>query len=567
MDEQSRDARNHQIVTLRGLGFPQRQIAADVGVSRSTVARALALDAAHNASIPTGDVSRVQAANGVRRISVDKANQGFAASFFPVILPPPDHDQTWRSMELERDTFGKASPAELIRMLTSLSPEISRAVWDWLRLLDPGHEVTAFVPGKDDEPDDAAQQVLNQFLDTLRTRYSSLKVLTGRMFMGAITRGAFFTELVLDDAGRLPLDLATPDPASARFRKGTDPDLGTVWQLGQWQGGQFVPLDRPTIRYVPIDPEPGNPYGRSMLTSALFPAIFLLGVLHDLRRVVAQQGYPRIDLTIKLEAIKAAYPKSATNEKQFREMVEEITELVSNTYGSLEPDDAFVHTDDVGVGQAAGVVESGALRGAGDMITSLERMATKALKTMPLMMGITDGVSEANANRQWEIFAAGIKSLQHLAEAVLGELFTLALSVQGVQAHVRFQFHELRAAEEQRDALSLRAKLENAILAETQGYMDRDEAATYAVGHAAVSEAPAVVPTIDAPPDENPEPGSDRSRREKVEPEGDVADLPAMPTAVEVADNDLTLARGAWDAVMAGYEGLLNATVKGGDAA
>jgi hypothetical protein len=114
---------------------------------------------------------------------------------------------------------------------------------------------------------------------------------------------------------------------------------------------------------------------------------------------------------------------------------------------------------------------------------ALERMATRPLQSMPLLMGITDGGSEANANRQWEIHAAGVKTVQHFAETLLGRLLTLGLQVQGVVATVEVRYAEVRAAEELRDALTFLLKLKGAELAEWFGYVTADEAAEYATGH------------------------------------------------------------------------------------
>ena len=124
-------------------------------------------------------------------------------------------------------------------------------------------------------------------------------------------RGALFSELVLDADAQTAIDLATPDPGTVRFRQAIDPVLGRVWLLGQFQAGQFVDLSmRETIGYIPIDPAPANPYGRAPAAPAIFSSLFLLGLLHDLRRVVAQQGYPRYDLAISLEQLRKATPPS-----------------------------------------------------------------------------------------------------------------------------------------------------------------------------------------------------------------------------------------------------------------
>jgi hypothetical protein len=204
-------------------------------------------------------------------------------------------------------------------------------------------------------------------------------------------------------------------------------------------------------------------------------------VLHDLRRVIAQQGYPRTDIIVRLEALRNAY--RTLDDREFEQKVEELIAAIGRNYARLEPDDAFVHTDPIEVNRAPGAVDSSVMGGAVGMIEALERMATRALKSMPLLMGITDGVSEANANRQWEIHAAGVKTVQHYAETLLGRLLSLALQVQGIVAEVKVRFAEVRAAEELRDAQTFMLKLKGAELAERLGYVTADEAAEYATGH------------------------------------------------------------------------------------
>jgi hypothetical protein len=481
LDDAGRSARRQEIVRRTRLGESQRHIASHLGISRALVQKELRAVAA--APLPPATTTTAPAARAVTPTAVVKTRQeGLAgwATGYATILPPPDHLSQWRRLDLDRDTFARATPQELMSILMSVSPDTSRAVWDWLRLLNSGHEIIATRPGAGDQ-DDRAQAVLNQFIDRLEGFHGSFKAISDRLFMAALTRGAFFAELVLDRTKRIPLDIATPDPATVRFRRHTVRDRGPAWVPGQWQDGQFVTFDAPNVIYIPLDPEPGSPYGRPMLAPALFTSIFLLGVLHDLRRVIAQQGYPRTDIIVRLEALRNAY--RTLDDREFEQKVEELIVAIGRNYARLEPDDAFVHTDPIEVTRAPGAVDSSVMGGAVGMIEALERMATRALKSMPLLMGITDGVSEANANRQWEIHAAGVKTVQHYAETLLGRLLSLALQVQGIVAEVKVRFAEVRAAEELRDAQTFMLKLKGAELAERLGYVTPDEAAEYATGH------------------------------------------------------------------------------------
>ena len=151
----------------------------------------------------------------------------------------------------------------------------------------------------------------------------------------------------------------------------------------------------------------------------------------------------------------------------------------------------------------------------------------RGLKSMPLMMGTTDGVSEANANRQWEMLVAGIKSGQHLVENLLAHHLTLGLQAEGYVADVEVRFAELRASEMLRDEQTKRLLIANTKEEYDAGWIDQDEAADKVVGHPPVEKEPRnpmpAVPGeedeeggVDGPPDPdslgdvNPDPGSDR---------------------------------------------------------
>src|SRR5207237_186237 len=120
-----------------------------------------------------------------------------------------------------------------------------------------------------EQVDPKAQAAVDAFLGRLKTLYGSVDVIINRLFINAFMRGAFLAELVLDQAGRMPLDLATPDARWVYFRREVDPDRGQIWVPFQWQAGAQIDLVRPTIRYVPVDPRPSSPFGRAMATPAL----------------------------------------------------------------------------------------------------------------------------------------------------------------------------------------------------------------------------------------------------------------------------------------------------------
>lgn len=506
MDAEKIEERRIKSLILVDEGIPERDVARILGVSRSTVRRDLQY--ARSSGAVGSAASMLQVVDGKvylptrKRARLSKDDHGFAGLFtkIPTVIEPDDHEADWRLLELDRETLSKVRPKDLLKMLANVSPPFSRAVWDYMRLCDAGHEVKIYKPNTE-EVDEAATAKWGDIKRTLTQRYGSMKSITTRLFMNGYLRGAMLAEIVLDQ-NREVIDFVVPDAYTARFKLAKDANLGDYWQLGQYQDGKFVPLEYPTIRYMAHDEWPGKPYGRSPAMPGLFPCLFLIGLTHDLRRVVAQQGYPRIDIALSLEKLAAAFPLVFKNGgTKWESLIDESLQTVANVYAELEPEDAFVHTDDSTVNRPTGALDGNSIMASDTLIRALERMAVQALKTMPLMFGITDGVSEANANRQWEIQAAAVKSLQHMAETVLGDLIGVALEAVGFVVDVKWRFSELRASELQRDEQTVQLRTQNAAFMRDQGWVTSLESAEYGLAR---TPSPTVAKELEKRPLKDP---------------------------------------------------------------
>lgn len=425
------------------------------------------------------------------RASVDTESQVFGGLLTASIAGPISADDEWSALDLDSGSLRAMAPTRLLELLADLSPEVSKALWDFLRFCNAGWTATAMRPSGKMPGTAAHQAALDAFLVTLKERYGSVDIILNRLFLAAFLRGALFAELVLDKSGTTPLDIATPDPATARWKQQEDADLGVVWQLGQWQRGQFVPLDRATVRYLPVDPFPGHPEGRALAAPALFSAVFLLAMLHDIRRVVQQQGYPRIDISVMMERVLASMPASEAHDAAKQQAwVNDTIAQIQAAYECLEPDQAYIHTDDSVINRPVGTLDTSSLGAVGGIIEALERMITRALKSMPLLMATNQTGTETQSTREYEAFVAAIKAIQHLCESLLEHLCTLALRAQGIPAVVQWRFAEVRAAELMRDATTESVVLANIKTKYDQGWIGQEEASQAAVGHAPDADAP-----------------------------------------------------------------------------
>lgn len=427
------------------------------------------------------------------RLSVDTPFTLFGSAH--IVKPPSSPELQWQLLRLDNDLLSRVSPIQLIEYLADLSPDVSRALWDFLRLCNPGWtcEVYTAKKPKDGKPDLVGQGMVDSFCSDMENLYGSFDVLIGRMFTAAFLRGALFSELVLDLDGKKMVDWATPDPSTIRFVRFIDLVRGPIWQLSQWQNkpapelqavAGYVPLTWPTIQYIPIDPFPGNPYGRAIAAPALFSSLFLLGLLHDLRRVIAQQGYPRLDISIDMERIRNSMPSKVVNDPvAYKAWVDDTITEVKKAYAQLQPDDTFVHTSVIVMNRPQGVVDSSSLGAVDGLIEALERMNTRALKTMPFMMASTQTTTETLANREWEVQTAGIKSIQHYMETMINTRLNLGMRAQGHIGFAQWTFAQLRATEAQSDAQTEAITINNEFNKYAYGLNDHNTFALAVTNH------------------------------------------------------------------------------------
>ncbi len=467
--------------------------------------------------------------NGVLRMTSDRMlygegtviNQQFAPSYL----------RSFNLQELDIYALTLKDPYELVMELADISPDISRVMWDWLRLANCGWKPPrAYRDNDKDYP--KAQKALDAFLERMKEHHGSLSVLINRLLINAGIYGGFFTELLMNDSGKMALDILAVDPAVARFKRVKDPVRGMSWQLGQYnERGQWVDLNVPTVKYLPIDPIGSSPFGRPIWTAGLYASLFLLGMLYDLRRVVAQQGYPRHDVAINIKGILESMDgelkaKYMTDGEAFDQLVDDYIRGTAAALDALAPDDAFVHTENTTINRPVGASGSD-LKALESLISAIERIAVRGLKTMTFLQNVNANVDAQTANRQWEVHTKGIQAIQKMLQELLEVNCQLALQAEGMNAKVVWEFETVRLQEMLRDEQVFQMKLENAATARDEGFFSQEQASYHAV---------------DGKPDK-PEPRV--SKQQQQAPVGQPANQGVEPPAAtagtpEVSDDEST---------------------------
>ncbi len=393
------------------------------------------------------------------------------------------HNALGLGSRFDLDQFTGMQFDDLSELLADLSPEISKALWDFQLMCNNGYTLKAFKPGSNYEiPDKKGQKALDAIMKQIASYHGTEAVWFDRIFKTMFLRGSFLMELILAANQKDFVDIATPDPRTLTFKRVYDNTRGQHWGFGQIQMGEYVPLnDLPHIKYVPVHPSPDSIEGHSLCGSAFFVAIFLMSVLRDLKRVIQHQGYDRLDVEIDFMQLVEAMPTEAQGDPQKQqEWMDRVVAEVNAVYSKLKPDDTYVHGNAIKINKPVGTASSDSLNAMGALFEALERMATRALKSMPILMFTRVTRTETQANREWEIYAKGIEIIQHLVESPTENMLELALQAQGIQSDVRLRFTQLRASEAMRDAQVDLLKSKTARENYDNGYWSQDEAALYA---------------------------------------------------------------------------------------
>ena len=373
------------------------------------------------------------------------------------VIPPPDYQADWTTLDINELSPNKIPTDRLLLLLTSVSSEIGKASFDFQKYCNSNWswDIASKYNGRNSRrrkedtntnfevttESTRAERIIDDYFESIESFGTSFDTYLDRLTSGAFVRGSYLFEVVLKK--RRPVSFWVSDPNLVRFREYENPIVGQDWERGQIVNGKFRSLMHPTVFYEPVDSVIGSPYGRSLISPSIFPCIFLLGFMLDLRRVIRNQGYYKVDFSIDLEQLEKRMQQGILSASEVNAFISQEIENIRQYYSNLGPDDAYVHTSDISVNDVSGSLNTSGLGAVESIISILQNQLTLACKTIPILMGINNSTSETHANRQWEDYMAAIRSCQRSLSRALGRAFNLVLQYNGIQEKVEFKFSEL----------------------------------------------------------------------------------------------------------------------------
>lgn len=387
--------------------------------------------------------------------------------------PREEFGASWRLFELQRKNILNFPFQRALDIVLNVSPQADKGLWDFIRFCNPG-----FVLEVDNRN---ARVVVNRFLERIKQLHGNFDVLLDTMFASFFVGGAVFKELVFDRMQAA--NIAVMDPITARYRRNTKPGIGQYWQLGQ-QGKNpqdFIPLDdNPFVDYIPISRLPDKPYGRPIMGPAVYTAVFMLGVLQDLKRVIESSGMQRPDYSVSSEAITALIqelnPEIIGDAEAIKDFIESHLDQIQQALSQLGPDSAYVHLDTVEVNNVQGSVGINMMTGLTELMSILERQIVVGLKSIPLLMGIGRESTRGYDKDAIQFLIHAISKVQEAVSDSLNDDFAYVLQAAGQPGTAKFSFKRQRVDNRKEIAETEKILLENINTKLTAEYVTQEEA-------------------------------------------------------------------------------------------
>jgi hypothetical protein len=344
---------------------------------------------------------------------------------------------------------GQTSQATL-RSLARANPDLAAALSAYIRVGIPEKYIAIARNPDGTVNDDATRlafEVLQRFdklpaYDAGFSTVASVRSTSEALAKEGMLYGAMAMELVLDK-GRLPYTFQPIFVPSVQFyqdEQGAAQGLKPVQNVG----GTYIDLDMPTFFMAWLDPNLNDPYPQGPFESAIQAVLMSAQFLTDMRRVMARHVYPRYDVTLLDEKLRAAIPPEVLNDPDslpgwMNKTIADIEDTIQN----LGPEEAIVHFDFIEVKYIENSDGQGDSQKFQTIKDIVDANLAKGAKVMPAVLGNGSG-SQNVASTETLLFTMSANSMVRLKlQELYSRALTLAVRLFGQDVTVEFEFDEI----------------------------------------------------------------------------------------------------------------------------
>ena len=373
--------------------------------------------------------------------------------------------------------------SQALEFLKKVNPDVSMAVWNFVRLANQGNEMQFYTSGKSKARMTYVEEKWREFASRVNEiSNAGLDGLIDQLHYSSFLLGAMGVEAEVTEDRRDIYDVYVVKPQTIRWELG-DIDSRKKWVPYQWSMGKKVHLDpeHANFFWVPSDPDIGDPRGSLNMTPVLQAIDFQMQILQDLQAVLHHSGYPRNDISIDLAKLETYCPSDIKNNAvKKKAWLNEQCTLIQTAVQNLKPDSDYIHSDDIKIELA-----QGANSGRGVDVRAVNELVDvqvlNGLKQLGTFANRTNSKTETWSTVEFLIMTQGIKSCQRGSKRLMEEIGRLWLRVNGIQGIAVFKHEVVNwENEEQRFKVKLMEEQFHAI-AVLMGWEDNDTAAQQVV--------------------------------------------------------------------------------------
>ena len=339
------------------------------------------------------------------------------------------------------DTIPNITLKRMINLLKHNSPGISQSGQNFRNAMTYGYKL---------EGNPRARDYIHEILQMLASRRKPLPLLLGQMADGIFYGGGLYREVVLAKDKETTIDYVVNDPVTVKFEFIKDKNYGEIFELIRVnRDGTITRLEGdPTIQYLPLNSDVNSPFGKPYLLAAIFPAIWQLMLLKDVRDVLRTQVSPFVHVKIDTEKMLEI---SGGDEKLALDRSKNSRDAAIDQWKNKSADTAVGSGDEVTYEIISGMnrMQMGMLD---PIINMLNRDIASGANTMPIFLGQNESTTETHADVQWLIQTAFMRSiLRETGQAVTGDFNTMC-QAKGISGEVELTLLEMNAMERLREA-------------------------------------------------------------------------------------------------------------------
>lgn len=384
-----------------------------------------------------------------------------------------------RTRDVLRTLRGISDEVTAIEYLKGVNPDVSMAVWNFVRLSNQGNQMVFYsADGKTrlNELESEWRQFASRINEVSN---SGLDGLIDQLHYSSFVLGAMAAEVDVEEGRKDIYDVYPLKPQTIEWELETV-DGRPKYTPYQISGFEKIPLGpgHANFFWVPSDPELGDPRGTLNLSPVLQAVDFQMQILQDLQAVLHHQGYPKNDISIDVEKLLSTCPNHIRNDQnKVRDWLDLQVANIRRALENMNPDSDYVHTNDVTINmnQGANAARSLDVRAVNELV---DTQTLSGLKQMAIFMNRNTGVTESWGTVQFRIYCNGIESCQRGSKRIVEEIARLWLRVKGIQATPKFTHNTIDwNSEEQRMTVDL-MKQEFYVTAQMMGWIDADTAAS-----------------------------------------------------------------------------------------